>query len=123
MTKRQKRTIFIIMEQNKVDAYLNRRLWKADGIYYFCRLCGDYLHESNFHNDKSKAFGVSYMCKIHKRKDKITEADKEFEYLKMSRITNDDFEQTQILLERMGYKFGPYELPVHEQFKIKYKIK
>lgn len=106
----------------KVDSYLKRRIWKADGVYYFCRACGDYLLESNFYPDKQKNFGVSYTCKLHTKRNKKTDEDKEYDYLKMSRITDSDFDETQKLLENLGYRFGNTELPVYEQFKKKHNL-
>lgn len=106
----------------KVDTYLKRRMWKDDGVYYFCRLCGDYLNEDMFYADKDKPFGLSYTCKVHTKKYKKTEEEKEFDHLKMSRITDKDFEETQKLLQQIGYKFGRDEKPVYEQFMIKHGL-
>ncbi len=107
---------------SKVDNYLKRRIWKADGVYYFCRMCGDYMKDSAFYPDKNKNFGVSYTCKLHTKKEKKTEEDKDFDYLKMSRITDNDFDETQRLLENLGFRFGHGELPVHEQFRLKHNL-
>jgi hypothetical protein len=43
------------------------------------------------------------------------------DYFKLNSLTENDFVQTQIILEKMGYKFG-IEESVHEQFLKKYKI-
>ena len=41
----------------------------------------------------------------------------------MNAITDKDFEQTEIVLNNLGYKTGANELPIWRQFEIKHKLK
>lgn len=109
------------MGSKRIQSFQNRRIWKEDGVHLFCRLCGDYKLETEFYNSKDTPFGKTYKCKIHYDK-KYRDDDKETEYLKMTPITDSDFEQTEILLTHLGYKFGPGELPVWRQFEIKHNL-
>lgn len=109
------------MGTSKVEQYLKRRMWRGDGIYHFCSLCGDYKLETEFYKNKSNPFGLSYKCKIHFKKE--TNKDPEVHYLKLSQITDNDFAGAQELLESMGYEFGPNQEPVWRQFEIKHNLK
>ena len=109
------------MSSNIIRTYLSRRYLTEDGWLYFCRLCGDYKHESEFYKNKETAFGVSYKCKEHYKS--VNEEDKEMEYLNLNPIRDSDFEGAQALLENLGYKFGKDQPPVWEQFEIKHNIK
>jgi hypothetical protein len=92
-----------------------------DGFVYFCRLCGDYKPETEFYKSKDTHFGVSYKCKIHFKKTK-QEDDDSMSYLKLQTITDSDFEQTQQLLENLGYKFGRDQEPVWRQFERRHNL-
>ena len=109
------------MGNKRIESFLSRKLWREDGIYYFCRLCGDYKHEDEFYNSVHTPFGKTYKCKIHFVKDK-SDNDPEMEHLKMNSITDSDFQQTEVVLKNLGYKFGPNELPVWKQFEIKHNL-
>ena len=113
--------IFICMGSKKIESYLNRRIWREDGTYYFCRLCGDYLHEREFYNSKDTPFGKTYKCRIHYSKNKEEDTE-EFEHLKMNPIKDSDFEGAEQLLTNLGFTFGAGELPVWKQFEIKHKL-
>jgi hypothetical protein len=108
------------MGTSKSEQYLKRRMWREDGLYYFCNLCGDYKLETEFYKSKNTPFGITYKCKLHYKKD--DNSTKEFDHLKLSPITDDDFLGAQILLENLGYKFGADQLPVWKQFEIKHNL-
>lgn len=114
--------IFIDMGNKKIESFLNRRMMTETGWLYFCRLCGEYKHESQFYNSKHTPFGKTYKCKVHYIKDKEP-ADPEYDYLKMNPISDKDFVETERILKTLGYKIGPNELPVWRQFEIKHNIK
>ena len=105
-----------------MQTYLNRRIWKEDGVYYFCRLCGDYKHEIEFYNSKHTPFGKTYKCKIHYIKNKEPK-DTSMDYLNMKTITDEDFSQARLVLSNLGYTFAEGSEPVHIQFNKKYNIK
>ena len=109
------------MGKTRIQTFQNRRIWKEDGIYLFCRSCGDYKLESEFYNSKDTPFGKTYKCKLHYDKTYYDD-DTDTEYLKMSPITDFDFEETERVLKDLGYKFGPGELPVWKQFEIKHNL-
>jgi hypothetical protein len=45
------------------------------------------------------------------------------DYLKLNPLKETDFEGAQIVLERLGYKFGSEYPSVHEQFLTKHNLK
>lgn len=105
---------------NKVD-FTKRRIWKEDGVYHFCTLCGDYKHEGDFYKSKSTPFGLTYKCKEHYKK--ATEPhDKTMDYLKLTPITDSDIEQTKVLLTILGYEVKPGSIPIWQQFINKHNI-
>ena len=53
------------MGQERINNNLNRRMWRDDGIYYFCRICGQYKHENTFYKSKRTLWGLDTKCKIH----------------------------------------------------------
>lgn len=113
----------IFIGMGKVSLFQNRRIWRKDGIYYFCGLCGDYKIESDFYKSKHTPFGITYKCKIHYRSNKGGETDSSMDYLSLTSLKDSDLEETQLVLERLGYKFGPDQLPVWRQFEIRHGIK
>lgn len=109
------------MGQERINNNLNRRMWRDDGIYYFCRICGQYKHEDTFYKSKRTLWGLDTKCKIHyTKKDK--DDDGEMDYLKLAPLKDEDFEDTQRFLERLGYKFGAEHPPVHIQFNQRHNI-
>ena len=105
---------------SQIEKNLKRRMQREDGIYYFCRICGDYLHESNFYKSNKGFFKIDTKCKIHyTKKDK--DDDGEMDYLKLNPLKDNDFEGAQRLLERLGYKFDMDSPPVHIQFNQRHK--
>lgn len=110
-------------KSNKIDSYLKRRMLTENGWVYFCRLCGDYKPETDFYKSKDTHFGITYKCKIHYKKTTEEEEDPSLKHLKLTTLTDSDFEGTQEVLEKLGYKFGPNELPVWRQFEIKHNLK
>ena len=105
-----------------MNSYLNRRIWKETGIFYFCRLCGDYKHEDEFYNSKQTPFGKTYKCRIHYIKDKEPK-DNSMDYLNLQTISDDDFSQARLVLQNLGYTFSPDSPPVWEQFNKKHNLK
>ena len=110
------------MGSKRIDSYLKRRMMTENGWIYFCTVCGDYKPEEEFYNSKSNPFGLTYKCKIHYKKDSNI-PDPSMDYLKLNPLTDKDFEDTQIVLEGLGYTFGPDQLPVWRQFEIKHNLK
>lgn len=104
-----------------MEKYQNRRMMTSSGWTYFCSQCMDYKLETEFYKSKDTPFGITYKCKIHYQKN--YEHDPEMDYLKLQPVTQDDYQQTKKLLEKLGYTFGKGELPVWEQFLIKHKLK
>jgi len=92
----------------------------SSGWTYFCSQCMDYKLETEFYRSKDTPFGITYKCKLHYKKNE--ESDPEMEYLKLQPITEDDYEQTKTLLEKLGYKTGPGELPIWQQFLTKHNL-
>ncbi len=109
------------MGEDRISRFQNRRLMTPDGWVYFCKLCGDYKPESEFYKNKAGHFGITYKCKEHYKISKI-KPDKSTEHLKLNKLTDEDFEQTQKVLERLGYEFGPNSLPVWQQFNKKHNL-
>lgn len=109
------------MGQENIENHLKRRILTEEGWKYFCRICGKWLPAENFYKSNKYRFGLNTKCKLHYNK-KNEVVDKEMEYLKLNPLRDEDFVGTQELLEKLGYKFGPGELPVHEQFNIKHNF-
>jgi hypothetical protein len=84
-------------------------------VVFFCRICGAFKSENDFYKSKKTKWGIDTKCKEHYTR-KEPDDDGEMDYLKLNSITEQDFIDTQILLQKMGYKFGPNEKSVHEQF-------
>ena len=112
--------IFISMADNKVQRMQKRRILSAEGWLYFCNQCGDYKPEEEFYKSKSTPFGFTYKCKLHFKYDEP--ADPKLDYLKLNPITDDDLEETEKVLNNMGYKTGPDELPIWQQFNLKHNL-
>lgn len=105
------------------EQHLSRRIMGEDGYWlYFCRICGTYLNEKQFYNSQKSKWGIDSRCKIHYKKTK-EDIDPEMDYLKLDALTEEDFIETQKLLERMGYKFCEGCPSVHEQFMERVKNK
>jgi hypothetical protein len=108
------------MKDDGLKKYLSRRILKEEGWCFFCRICGTYLPEDQFYKSSQSKWGVDTKCKIHyTRKDKNDDSD--CDHLKLDPLTENDFIQTQLMLERLGYKFNSEET-IHEQFKKKYGL-
>lgn len=111
------------MGSKKIESFLRRRIMGEDGHWLlFCRLCGEYKSETQFYNSKHTPFGKTYKCRDHYVKD-TEKPDPEFDYLKMNPISDKDFTETEKVLRNLGYKFGPGELPVWQQFNNKHNLK
>lgn len=108
------------MSKKQFEQYLSRRILGDNGFMYFCRICGEYKPESNFYKCKDSIWNLDTKCKIHYTRKE--EDDDDNSHLKLNPLKEQDFIDTQILLERMGYDFG-CGLSVHQQFLIKHKIK
>jgi hypothetical protein len=107
-------------KKDEFKKYLSRRMWTEQGVVYFCRICGEYLPENQFYKRNDTPFKIDSRCKIHYSRKEDND-NGEMDYFKLNSLTENDFVQTQIILEKMGYKFG-IEESVHEQFLKKYKI-
>lgn len=110
------------MTSERLNSLQNRRFISVDGSWHlFCRLCGEYKPEEEFYNSKTGRFGKTYKCKLHYSKSDEP-IDSEFNYLNLSPLTDKDFQDTENLLKRLGYKVGPNELPIWRQFEIKHNL-
>jgi len=110
------------MGQDIINTNLRRRMLSEEGWVYFCRICGKYLPESEFYKSKAGGFGIQTKCKHHYKKNSVEPYDPEMEYLKLQPIQDDDFYETQKLLESLGYEFGPGKEPVYKQFEKKHNL-
>jgi len=113
--------IFIEMGNTKVQRLQKRRIMTESGWVYFCSQCGDYKSEEEFYKSKSTPFGLTYKCRLHFKYDEPS--DPKLDYLKLNPITDEDLEETEKVLNNMGYKTGPDELPIWRQFEIKHNLK
>lgn len=108
------------MTKKQFQQYLSRRILGDNGFQYFCRICGEYKPENDFYKSKESIWKVDTKCKIHyTRKEK--DDDPEMDYLKLNPLKENDFVETQKLLERMGYDFSTGE-SIHDQFLKKHKL-
>jgi hypothetical protein len=103
------------------EKFLSRRYLSEGGWMYFCRICGDYKPQTQFYKKKDTPFQIESRCKLHFQKAH-KEDDTENTHLNLNPLSEKDFIETQKLLERLGYKFGPNQESVHIQFIKKYKI-
>lgn len=108
------------MANTKVQRLQKRRIMSPTGWLYFCNQCGDYKPEDEFYKSKSTPFGFTYKCRLHFKYDEP--ADPKFDYLKLNPITDEDLDETQKVLEQLGYKFGADQTPVWEQFNKKHNL-
>lgn len=107
------------MAKKQFEQYLSRRMMGETGWVYFCRTCGLYLPEEQFYKSKDSKWGLDSRCKIHhSRRD--PDDDGEMAYLKLNPITEQDFIDTQVLLEKLGYFFTGET--IHTQFKKRHNI-
>lgn len=104
------------------EKYLSRRMMGEAGWMFFCVQCGTYRNEDEFAELDTMYWGVAPSCKMHRKGYRKGETDKEMNYLKLSPLKEQDFIDTQIFLESIGYVFG-IEKTVHEQFMDKYRDK
>jgi hypothetical protein len=103
------------------DKYLNRRMITEHGMSYFCRICGTYKPETEFYTSKTGPFKIDTKCKEHyTRKEK--DDSPEMEYLKLDTLKEIHFHQSQVLLQNLGYEFGPDKEPIHIQFNKKHNL-
>lgn len=109
------------MGDTRIQRLQKRRIMSENGWLYFCSQCGDYKLEGEFYNSKSTPFGVTYKCKLHFKYDEP--ADPKFDYLKLNPITDDDLDEAEKVLNHLGYKTGPEQLPIWRQFEIKHNLK
>jgi hypothetical protein len=107
------------MKKKEFEQYLSRRIMTENGWEFFCSHCGCFKSENDFYKSNKTKWGIDNKCKIHySRKD--PDDDGEMNYLKLGPIKESDFIEVQKFLSRIGYKFGPDEKSVHEQFMDKY---
>lgn len=103
------------------DSFLKRRMMTESGWQYFCRICGDYKNESEFYRRRTSPFKMDTRCKLHYTK-RDTDDDKEMDYLKLAPLREEDFKQTQRVLQMLGYEFGEGSEPIHIQFNKKHNL-
>lgn len=108
------------MGNKQFEQHLSRRVLTENGWEFFCRICGEYKPEHEFYNSNKTKWGIDTKCKMHYGK-KDEDDDGEMDYLKLNPIKESDFIEVQTILEKMGYKFGPDEPTVHEQFMERHK--
>jgi len=111
------------MATKEFQQYLSRRILTEHGWSFFCRLCGEYKPEADFYKSKKNLWGLDSKCKIHYTNTKDTEDMSDMDYMKLSPVKESDFINVQVMLERMGYKFGEGEESVHQQLMNKMKNK
>lgn len=113
------------MAKTIIQQYLSRRMLTDQGWVFFCCQCGEYKPQEDFYKSKKTHFGVDYKCKLHyRKKNEVRDVeDNEVSHLVIGAITDKDFEGTQLLLQKLGYKFGKDELPVWQQFDNKHNYK
>lgn len=107
------------MAKKQFQQYLSRRVMSPDGWTFFCRICGNYLPETEFYKSKQSDWGIDTKCKLHyTKKDK--DDDGEMDYLKLGPLKEKDFIDAQKLLTSMGYEFGT-DKTIHQQFTEKWE--
>jgi len=109
--------------KKQFEQHLSRRVLTQDGWEFFCRICGQYKPEDDFYRSKKTKWGIDTKCKIHYKKINREEESDEYDYIKFNPIREEDFIGVQRILEALNYTFGPDELPIHEQFMERVKIK
>lgn len=110
------------MGQEQIHKHLKRRMLTELGWTYFCRICGEYKPETEFYKSKTGPFRIDTKCKLHYSKKEPND-DGSMDYLKLDPLNDEDFYGAQIVLERLGYKFGMDTPPIHIQFNQKHGIK
>ena len=103
----------------RFEQHLNLRIMGKDGWLYFCRQCGDYLPENQFHKRKGSTWGYNSSCKNHGQQVK-SEYDPDMEYLKLNPISEADFIEVKQFLIKLGYCYDCGKT-VHEQFMERHK--
>jgi hypothetical protein len=99
---------------------LGRRMMSESGWVYFCRICNNWRPAEDFYKKKDTPYGIDSRCKIHlSRKDK--DDDGMMDYFRLDALTEDDFTNTQKVLEGLGYEFNTNKT-VHQQFCEKYDL-
>jgi len=106
--------------KKQFEQYLSRRIMTENGWAFFCRICGEYKPETNFYNSNKTKWGIDNKCKEHYTKKE--DDDKEMDYIKFNPLKETDFIESQKLLERMGYKFGPHQPSISEQFNKRHGL-
>ena len=107
------------MMKKQFEQYLSRRILGDNGFMYFCRICGEYKPENEFYKSKNSVWSLDTKCKIHYTRKENDEDDNP--HLKLNPLKEQDFIDTQIFLEKMGYDFSN-GISVHEQFLTKHKL-
>jgi hypothetical protein len=108
------------MMKKQFEQYLSRRILGDNGFQYFCRICGEYKPENEFYKSKEGMWKIDTKCKIHYTRKEIDDDD-EMSYLKLNPLKEQDFINTQIFLEKLGYDFSK-GISVHDQFVKKHKL-
>lgn len=101
---------------------VNRRIWdEVLGLCYFCTVCGTYKPENDFYKSKRTPWGRDTRCKVHYGK-KGKHNDPETEYLRLKKLSPNDFKETKKLLEILGYDTSDPNNSIHQQFLKKHKL-
>jgi hypothetical protein len=103
------------------EQHLSRRIMTDKGWTFFCRICGQFKSETEFYKSNKTKWGIDTKCKLHYTR-REPDDDGEMDYLKLNPIKENDFVETQKMLERLGYRFDTEE-SVHQQFMKKHNLK
>ena len=99
---------------------LSRRMMTDEGWVYFCNVCGEYKGKKQFYSRSKAPFKIDTKCKIHNKKQ--LEDDAEMKYLNLHGVRKEQFDEAQLVLERLGYLFCDGCPSVHQQFLKKHKL-
>jgi len=102
------------------DKYLSRRMMGDTGWMYFCRQCGMYRPEEEFKKVKNTYWGLSPSCRLH-NKTSSGKLEKDTEYLVFRNISEQNFIETQKVMEALGFNYGQGKT-VHQQFCEKHNL-
>ena len=116
------------MGDEKLKKNIGLRYLNEEGIMmYFCKMCGTWKPESSFYRKKNGVYGKNEVCRSHYLKNnRLTKEEREAEqdnkHLHYSKLTDEDFENTQEFLRLIGYDTAS-EKSVHIQFMEKWIYK
>ena len=115
-------------DDSKLKKNLGLRFINDDGVMmYFCKMCGIWKDEKSFYTNKKGVFGKNEVCRSHYLKNnRLSQEDKQAErenkHLRYEKLCDEDFENTRIFLESIGYQYHT-EKSIHQQFMEKWIYK